>query len=296
MPLNLHFLRVFYAVASSGSFTQAAKTLFLTQSAVSRGVQELEQQVGIPLLDRAGHKVSLTQTGKILYEHAAQIFAIERAAEIALEQAKGLDRGYLAIGASHTIGTYLLPPLLGKFHRRYPDVRLTMEIGNTYQIVWGLRTTPYDVAFVESTVAAPDLVGTPWRIDKLVVIAAANHPLDKQDRVSLDQLLNEPFIHREPQSGTRAVVDAALQATGAQLRVAMELGGTQAVKEAVSAGLGVAIVSEAALSLELTASTLSILNVPELILERTLAHVRVEGRSSSPALKALLSLIMEQSA
>ena len=86
MALNLHLLRIFYTVASSGSFTQAAKTLYISQPAVSRGVQELEQQVGMPLLDRVGHTVSLTQTGKILYEHAAQIFAVERAAEVALEQ------------------------------------------------------------------------------------------------------------------------------------------------------------------------------------------------------------------
>src|SRR5579859_54892 len=112
MPLNLHLLRIFAAVATCENFSLAAETLYISQPAVSKGLQELERQLGTTLLDRSGRKVVLTEAGTLLYHHAQQIFALERAAETALEQLHGLECGQLALGASHMIGTYLLPPIL----------------------------------------------------------------------------------------------------------------------------------------------------------------------------------------
>src|SRR5690242_9690611 len=142
--MNLHLLRLFATVAEQGSFSRAASLLYISQPAISKGVQELERQLGTTLLDRSGRGVALTEAGETLLPHAQHLFAVERAAETALEQLEGLERGQLAIGASSTIGIYLLPPLLGRFRQRYPGIRLFLDIGNTQQIGERLRMTPLD--------------------------------------------------------------------------------------------------------------------------------------------------------
>ncbi len=293
--LNLHLLRIFITVAELGNFSRAAEMLYISQPAVSRAVQELEHQIGMPLIDRSERRFMLTETGQLLYEYGRQIFATERAAEAALEQLRGLERGQLAIGASNTIGTYLLPPLLGLFHRRHPGVRLLLDIGNTQQIIQHLRNTPLDLAFVEGPVDQSDLVITPWQLDTLVVIAAPDHPLVMQQPLTLEQFQTTPFIMREPGSGTRDVIEQALRARDLFIIGAMELGSNQAVKQAVMAGLGISIVSEATTAVEIQAGKLAILDFPELRLQRMLTQVNITGRPASRALIAFQSLLKELS-
>ncbi len=293
--LNLHLVRIFTTVAELENFSRAAERLYISQPAVSRAVQELEHQVGTPLIDRSERHFLLTEAGQLLYDYGRQIFAAERAAEAALEQLRGLERGQLALGASNTIGTYLLPSLLGIFHRRYPGVRLLLDIGNTQQIIHHLRDTPLDLAFVEGPVDQPDLVVTPWQLDTLVVIAAPDHPLMAQQPLTLAQFETAPFIMREPGSGTRDVIEQALRERDIHITGAMELGSNQAVKQAVMAGLGISIVSEATIAVESQASKLVILDIPDLRLQRILTQVSVAGRPAGRALVAFQSLLKEAS-
>ncbi|MEP6986235.1 MAG: LysR family transcriptional regulator [Chloroflexota bacterium] len=283
MALNLHLLRIFTTVATTGNFSQAAKQLFISQPAVSRGVQELERQLDLVLIDRSMNSFTLTEGGRLLYQHGLHIFAAERAAEIALEELHGLVRGQLALGASQTIGTYLLPPLLRQFHRRYPGVRLMLDILNTHQIIERLVSAPLDLAFVEGPVDQPNLIISPWRVDTLVVIAAPDHPLVKKQPLSAADILTQPFIMREIGSGTRENIEMAVKARGVQLDIAMELGGTSAIKEAVAAGLGISIVSEATIKLERTVGKLVVLDVPDFILTRTMSQIAVAQRPLSRA-------------
>ena len=290
MALNLHLVRVFAAVVAAGSFSRAADDLSLSQPAVSRAVQELERQLGTLLLDRAGRRVAPTSAGRLLYDHAVELFAIEQGAEAALADLEGLERGRLAIGASTTVGIYLLPSLLGAFHRRHPGVGLFLDIGNTAQIAERLRTTPLDVAFVEGPVAGSDLVVERWRDDDLVVIAAPDHPIAARQPVALADLAGEPFVLRERGSGTREVAEDALRGLGVEPLVAMELGSTEAVKQAVAAGLGVSVMSSAAISLEVQLDRLAVLVVPELQIRRPLNQLHVRGRAYSRASLAFLAL------
>ncbi|HEU5015431.1 MAG TPA: LysR substrate-binding domain-containing protein [Roseiflexaceae bacterium] len=291
--MNLHLLRLFATVAEQGSFSRAASLLYISQPAISKGVQELERQLGTTLLDRSGRGVALTEAGETLLPHAQHLFAVERAAETALEQLEGLERGQLAIGASSTIGIYLLPPLLGRFRQRYPGIRLFLDIGNTQQIGERLRMTPLDTVFVEGPVDLPHTEVTPWRDDTLVVIAAPDHPLAGKQRMPLDNVLAEPFVLREGGSGTRYVIEQALRERGITLKITMELGSTEAIKQVVSAGLGLAIVSEATIALELQAERLAVLDVPELTLGRVLTQLHVVGRPPSRALQAFEALLRE---
>jgi DNA-binding transcriptional LysR family regulator len=290
MSVNLHLVRTFSAVAEAGSFNRAAAQLGVSQPAVSRAVQELERQLDTPLLERTGRRVSLTAAGKVLNEHAVALFAIERTAETELAELRQLERGELAIGASSTIGIYLLPQVMGIFQRKHPGVRLFLDIGNTAQIVGRLRTGTLDTAFVEGPVSGSDLSVRPWRDDSLVVVAAADHPLCGRQPVTLDELIRVTFVLREPGSGTREVVEAALRERGVEVRVAMELGSTEAVKQAVAAGLGVSIVSIATISQELELGRLRVLDVPDLLVRRTLTRLSVIGRRPSTALREFLAL------
>lgn len=287
MPINLHFLRSFTAVAELRSFSRAAETLFMSQPAVSKAVRELEQQVGLALLDRSARPVALTEAGGVLLGHARRLFADERAAEHALSQLRELETGSLAVGASSTIGIYLLPPAIARFHRRFPRIRLFLDIGNTQQIVEHLRAAALDVAFVEGPVEGDDLLVEPWRDDELVVIAPPEHALAQAGPTSLARLLAEDFVLREVGSGTREVIELALRARGAALTVPLELGSTEAIKRAVIAGMGLAIVSVATVTTELATGLLHIVPVPELPLGRQLTRLTIVGRPPSPALRAL---------
>lgn len=292
MAINLHLLRLFSAVADTGSFRGAADRLVISQPAVSRGVQELERQLGAELIDRAARPLSLTEAGRVLHEHAVAIFALEQQAEAALGELDTLGRGRLAIGASTTVGIYLLPDLLGGFRRAHPGISLFLDIGNTAQVVEHLRHHPLDLAFIEGPVpASDDLVVAPWRQDRLVPIAAPDHPLARPGGATIEELLATPFLHREPGSGTREVVEAALRTHGEPPPVAMELGSTEAIKQAVAAGLGVSIVSAAAVVQELALGRLVVPEIAGLQVERTLTLLRVAGRPASRAARAFLDEI-----
>ena len=291
MALNLHLLRLFAAVAQCGNFSQAASMLYISQPAVSKGVRELERQLNTTLIDRSNYKIELTEAGRVLHYYAQQIFALEHAAETDLEQLTLLERGQLAVGGSHTTGTYLLPRILGSFHERYPGIQLSLDIGNTQQVVEWLLKSAVDIGFVEGPVDNSNLVIQPWRVDNLVIIAPLHHRLAGQPSISFSQLLAEPFITRELGSGTRAVSEQALRERGVQIQVAMELGSNQAIKEAVSAGLGLSIVSDATIVLERHAGTLAVLDVSDFVLTRTLTYIHVKGRPLSPPLNAFQAII-----
>lgn len=289
VTLNLHLLRIYVAVLDHGSFTRAAEALTMSQSAVSRAVQELERQLNTVLLERRARGVAPTEAGLILGEHARRIFAHERLAIEALKELRGLQRGRLAIGASSTIGIYLLPQMLGIYHRRYPGIELFLDIGNTQQVLKHLLTYRIDVAYVEGPVDPHEqLEVVPWRNDELVVIAPPDHPLSRRAHVSCAELNGAPFILREPGSGTREVMEQALAARGIAIHPVMELGSTEAVKQAVSAGLGLSMVSRVTIQSEVIARKLEVLNIPDLVVQRQLSRVRLSDRPRSQALMAWL--------
>lgn len=293
--INLHLLRQFVTVAEENSFSRAAAVMFLSQPAVSQAVQELERSLGITLIDRAGRQIRLTEAGEILLGYARTIFATERAAEQALVQLKGLEHGRLAIGASSTIGTYLLPSILGQFRQRYPGIRLSLEIGNTPQIAEKLVHGSLDTAFVEGLTDESSFVVRRWREDELVLISSPSRAsrLRAGGPLSLSRFQDEPFVMREAASGTRQLAERYLQQQGLRWTVAFELGSTEAIKQAVIADLGVAIVSIATIQTELQTGQLVVVRLPDFSLRRWLVQIAVLGRPGSPAQAALEQIMYE---
>ncbi len=285
--MNLHALRIFTLVARERSFSRAAELLFLSQPAVSRAVRELEQEQGVDLFDRTARPTALTTAGAVLLAHATQLFAAERAAERAMAELRDLQSGSLAIGASSTIGIYLLPAQLAEFQQERPQLRLFLDIGNTQQILDRLCMAELDIALVEGPAERPNLDQTVWRTDQLVVIAPPGHPLAGAQPTAAQQLAAYPFLLRESGSGTREVIEAALRSIGLELQVRLELGSTEAIKRAVAAGMGLAIVSRMTVADELRSGRLAEIQPFDLPLERELRLVTVRGRPLTPAAQAL---------
>jgi DNA-binding transcriptional LysR family regulator len=291
--MNLNHLAVFHAVAQTGSMTLGAERLDVSQPAVSKQVRDLERALGVPLFDRVGRRVRLSQAGAILADYARRLFALAREAEEAMADVRAVERGRLAIGASTTIGTYLLPGVVAAFWRRHPGVEVLVDIGNTEQVHRRLAGHELDVGLTEGFVEEEELDAEVFSLDELVVIAAPGHPLAGKPRVPVSAVQQEPFILREPGSGTRAVEERALARLKVRARAVMALGSTEAIKRVVAAGVGLAIVSRLAVAAECAAGTLAVLAVAGLHIERPLHLVRRKGRRDGPAVRAFCGVLRE---
>lgn len=279
MAINLHLLRLFRTVAECRSFSRAAEALNISQPAVSKGVRELESQLGCVLMERNPGGIGLTEAGSLLLAHAVDLFAVERRAEEDLQSLRGLAQGELHVGASTTIATYVLPRILGAFQDAHPDLQLRLTSANTQEVVERLLAREIDVALVEGPVEHPSLTAHDWLSDDLVVIVAPDHPLAQMRKTlvpaDLDQVRH---IVREPGSGTGEVVTAALEACGIRPERVMEVGSTEAIKQVVAAGLGIAMVSAAAAKDQIALGLLKVLSVEGLALRRPLYRLTLNGQ------------------
>jgi DNA-binding transcriptional LysR family regulator len=291
MTINLHHLRLFASIVEHGGFTKAAGRLNLSQPAISKSLNELEKQLDVVLLDRSGRSMRLTDAGRTLYARASELFGVERMAEQELRELRGLERGVLRIGASTTIATYMLPPVLGRFHARHPRVRIQASSANTRSVLRMLLQSRVDAALVEGPVSHPLIDVRPWREDELVVIAAPGHALLTESRVDVTALADQTFLVREPGSGTRVVSERALALHGVRLTKTMRVGGTEAIKQAVAAGLGLAIVSRAAARDQLSLGKLAILPIEGLVIDRMLTQIRLRGRTATASARAFELLL-----
>jgi DNA-binding transcriptional LysR family regulator len=291
--MNLHHLRLFAAVVNHGGFTKAAESLRLSQPAISKSLNELERQLNLVLIDRGGRSIKLTDAGQTLYARARELFGVEWIAEQELREIRGLKRGILRIGASTTIATYMLPPFLGRFHLRHPRIRIRASSANTRTVLRMLLESRVDVALVEGPVSHSRVEVQPWREDELVVICHPEHQLLARNDVDVEMLVREQFIVREPGSGTRDVSARALALHGARLSNTMRVGGTEAIKQAVAAGLGLAFVSRAAAADQLALGKIAVVLVNGLSIRRTLAQIKLRGRVTSASARELELLLAQ---
>ena len=292
MVLPLHQLRLFSAVAERRGFSRAAEALHISQPAVSKGVRELEEQLGAALLERGPGGVRLTDAGARLAARARDLFAIERAAEEEMRALRGLERGSLRIGASTTIATYHLPPVLAAFQARHPGVVLRLTSANTWAVLDLLARREIDVALVEGPVEDSAFTVTPWRQERMVFVVAPAHRLIQRGGVAMPADLGEEvFVVREPGSGTREVAERVLAEAGIAPRRTLEVGSTEAIKQLVAAGLGVAIVSRVAAADQIALGGLRALPMEGGDPSRMLNRLRLRGRRPSPAAMAFEQLL-----
>lgn len=294
MALNLNHLRIFRSVVDAGSITAAARTLRISQPAVSRQLAEFEAALGVRLVDRLARGIRLTAAGELLSERAQRIFAEERAAEQELRELLGLQRGQLAVGASTTIGSYIVPQLFGDFAERHGDVALELKIGNTRAIQAEVLDGSLDIGLTEGFADAEALDVRVFLHDEMVLVAGPDtegRPLAGRRAVGVKELARLPFIAREAGSGSRDVIEAAFAARGVVVQPCLLLGSTEAIKNAVMRGLGVAMVSRLTVTLECETGRLREVPIESLKIRRALHCLTLRGKAPSPAASGFLAAI-----
>jgi DNA-binding transcriptional LysR family regulator len=220
----------------------------------------------------------LTEAGRMLLGYAERIFGLEQAAELAMRELADLEGGELVIGASNTLGTYLLPPLVAAFHTRYPKVSLSLSIGNTQDIVKGVLDSRFALGFVEGRVREETVESREFRRDRIVAVVAPGHTLAKEKAPSVQALAASPSILREPGSGTREIVERAFARHRLEVRCGLQISNSEALKRAAVAGAGIGWISEVCVVEELSAGRLVSLKTTRLSLERPLYSLRLRGR------------------
>ena len=241
-----HKLRVFCAVAETKSFSKASEVIHLTQPAVSLQIQAMEELYETRLFDRSGNSINLTPAGEILYKRAKEILALYAEAQHNISEITGAIKGSLSIGASSTIGNYLLPHIIAAFKKKVPQVNISLVVSNTKTITERLNAGEIDIALVEGDVSKQRFSVETLISDELVVIMSPAHPWAERRSLSAIELTKEPLILREEGSGTRQIILKHLEEHGIkldQLKIALVMGSTEAIKGAVEEGLGVSIVS-----------------------------------------------------
>lgn len=283
--LDLRQVEVFYYVAKLRSFSKAAEALLLTQPTISGHIKTLESSLCLLLFDRMGREVTLTQAGEVLYGYARRLLSLKTSAVQALQVLQGGMSGELLIGGSSIPGQYVLPPLLGQFKRQYPDITVMLSITDTMDIVERIIRGDLELGIVGAEVEHAQVLYERLMADELVLAVAADHAWGAPGTVPLAALASEPFIQRERGSGSRLVMEQTLQQHGFEpsaLRTVAEMGSTEAIKQGIKAGLGVSILSRIALTDELRAGSVRVVEIEGITLQRHFYLIRHRGRTLSP--------------
>lgn len=288
-----HQLRVFITVAEKKSFSRAAKALGLSQPAISQHIQALEEHYQARLFERSNRKVELTQAGTILYSYAQKILKLHQEAARAVSDLMGLVTGRIVVGASMTIGEYVLPGLLGAFARKYPEVELAMLTGNTAMILEQAVEGNIDLALVEGPVEHAQLVAEPFLTDEMVLIVPPGHPLSSRPQVTARDLASCTIILREEGSGTRLVAEGVLKKLNVKPARVIQLGSIQAIKQAVEAGLGISFLSKLTIKKELALGTIKPVRLKDLTITREFKIVRHRTKFQSRACEEFCRFVKE---
>lgn len=295
--VSVHQLRIFTTVVDVQSFSRAAETLHLSQPAVSHQVKALARAVRGPIVEVVGRHARPTEVGRLLYEYATRILAEFAAADRAIDELHGLERGVIRVSGDTTVGIYVLPDLLGAFKAAHPGVDVRLDVGNRDHVYQRILDGDADFAVVGRLRERPAIPLTiqPFLPNELIAIVPPGHVLASARRVSLARFAKERFIVREPGSGTRETADEALARAPEPIQIVMELASNGAIKRAVAGGLGVAIVSRHSVALELQLGLVVEVPVTGFPLHRQWHLVYPRGRRLGPVGAAFLAFVDDSS-
>lgn len=277
-------LKVFYTVANRLSFTKAAKELFITQPAISKHIQELEEQYKIKLFDRNGSKTALTTAGEVLLKHTKNIFEVYREIDFDMSTLINQRSGLLRLGASTTISQYIIPPLLARFHQKLQDVKVSLLNGNTEQIENALLNQEIEIGIVEGQSKNKSIKYTEFLKDELVLVCKSSNPLASLPEVTQKDLKRMRFLMREQGSGTLEVIEHVLKPFEiklSELQIEMQLGSTESIKSYLMNSDCVAFISIHAIKKELQNNELAVLDIKDLIIERFFYIITLQGKTDS---------------
>jgi len=289
LPFTLNQLRIFKALALENSFSRAAEMLYLSQPALSKQIMLLEKNLKITLINRNQNRVSLTESGQIFLQYSERILALCEESCRALVDLKNGDRGEVIVGASQTIGTYIIPKVLALFSRNYPQISLKIQVNSTRLLVKNVLNREIDVAVVGGEVPRElkkKLKVEQFVEDELNLIVSKLHPFAKKKKIHKNDLYQLNFITLNPNSTIKKFVDETLQSykiETKQLKIIMQLNSIEGIKTAVDLGLGVAFVSSSAIEKELELDRIKILEIENVRITRTLSILtNLELHKSKP--------------
>jgi len=294
--MDLWRLHIFCKVVELKSFSRAASAVYLSQPTVSSHIKDLEDHFECKLIDRLGREVAPTKAGQLLYGYAARMIALKEDAEKALAEFQGKVRGHLTIGGSTIPSGYILPPLLGKFKKAYPEVTLSLIEGDTAGIIQDTIEGRAELGVVGAKARQVQLIQEKIMDDEMFLVLPADHRWAARGSVSMEELTREPFIMREPGSGTRKCIEQVLDKSGysvGHLNVIAEMGSTEAVRQGIKAGVGVSILSECAVADELVAGSLRKVGIKGLSFQRAFYLIVHKHRTQSPLCRAFIKLLKQ---
>lgn len=289
---TLRQLQIFEATVRLGSFTRAAEELFLTQPTISMQIKKLAEAVGMPLFEHVGRSVKPTEAGRELYESCRKIFDALANLEMKVSDLQGMRRGRLRVAVITTV-KYFLPELLGEFCSRHPGIEVALKVSNRDRIMERLSNDEDDLYIVGAVPSDADVTAYPFAPNPLVVVAPRDHPLVGRKNIKIEELAEYPFIGREPGSGTRDAVRRVFLEKGPLPKVKMELGSNEAIKHAVVAGLGLAVMSLHSMTLDGPDGPLALLDVEGFPIVRQWYIVHPKGKELSLVAQAFLEYALE---
>ena len=295
--MDLWQLNIFCKVIELKSFSRAGKAVHLSQPTISSHIKDLEDHFECRLIDRLSKEAIPTKAGELLYDYAKRLLALRDETETALAEYNGKIRGRLVIGGSTIPGTYLMPQLIADFKRKYPDVIVSLVIGDTDNIIGSILKGEVELGIVGAKAETRKILQKKLIEDEMCLIVPADHRWAGEKRVSLKRLVSEPFILRERGSGTLKSLDQSLGSCGysiENLNVVAELGSTQAICQGIKTGAGVSVISTLAVAEDLQAGKLNALEIDGLNLKRSFYLTRHRYRSPSPLSEALLKFFKEK--
>jgi DNA-binding transcriptional LysR family regulator len=290
--VSLRQLRVFEAAASSRSFSKAAAALHLTQPGVSMHIKELETNAGLPLFERIGRKLYVTEAGQELLARAREILRALKDAEDTLDGLRGLRRGRINLAVVST-AKYFAPQLLARFGRDFPELEIRLAVNNRDSVIEQLVANEVDLAIMGRSPQSLDMVAEPFAQNPHVIIAAPDHPLAAGRAISVATVARENFIVREPGSGTRLAMQQFFEEHKLVCNVAMEMASNETIKQAVMAGMGVSFISRHTIDLEIQTQRLVVLDVSGTPIIRQWHMAHLAKKRLSPTAVAFKEFVLE---
>lgn len=287
-------LTTFVTLAEVKNFTKTAELLHISQPSVSLHIKNLEKEFQTTLFLRSPKSVQITPTGQILYERAKQMLATYAAAKDEIVAHYHAVRGTLIIGASFTIGEYVLPPILARLQQEYPQLELQIIIGNTEEIIHLAKLLQIDIGLIEGQSHDQELIIQPFMRDELFIVASHDHPLTKCSSINISELQQQNWIAREPGSGTRIYLEHLFRAYSLQVKSLLTISSNQGIKESVIQGLGLSLLSGCVIKRELKNKDLAIVSLEGQPFTRTFSYLYSPTMKNKRNVEALLNMVMEK--
>ncbi|HHN65401.1 MAG TPA: LysR family transcriptional regulator [Nitrospirae bacterium] len=289
-----HRLKAFCLLAEMKSFSKAAEAKFITQSAMSHLIKNLEEELGIKLINRHPKTISLTPAGRVFYQHAKRILALYREMENDIYRIANKVKGVLYIGATATAAVYLLPQVLYDFLKRYPEVRIELSVRSTESILEGLEKGTIDIGIIEGDAKKPHLSSDEIAEDEIVLIASDDNPLSGRDSIAPEELITQPFIMPEKGSGLREFIEDFFHNNSINpedIRISMIIDNPELIVQVVQSGMGISFVSKWAVFKALKDGTIRVLPIKNTRLRRRFYTVTLEAIPSALAVKTFREFI-----